>query len=363
MQPIAVFDGHNDVLSRLRQAERDGGRSFFERADQGHVDLPRAREGGFGGGLFSVYVGADPTAAPPAGPVLGERDGKPVQMARPLTLAFAQQVALAEMGILFRLERQSEGALQVVRTFDEVERCFRDGVIAAVVHFEGAEPIDARLDALEVFYRAGLRSLGPVWSRPNDFGEGVPFLFPQSPDTGPGLTEAGRALVRECNRLGILVDVAHVNERGFWDIAGLTQAPLVASHSNAHALTPVTRNLTDKQLDAIKESDGIVGVNFAVSFLRADGRGDTDTPISRVVEHFQYLVDRMGVDHVGFGSDLDGTDIPAEIGDVAGLPRLIAALSAAGFDEPSLRKLAHENWLRVLKATWKPAASAAVAAA
>ena len=363
MPPLAIFDGHNDVLSCLLKAERDGNRPFFERTDQGHIDLPRAREGGFAGGLFSVYVGADPNAALPSGPVLGERDGKSIQMPRPLTLAFAQRVALAEMGILFRLERQSEGALQVVLTADDAERCVREGNIAAVVHFEGAEPIDARLDALEVFYRAGLRSLGPVWSRPNDFGEGVPFLFPSSPDTGPGLTDAGKALVRECNRMGILVDVSHVNERGFWDIAGLTDAPLVATHSNAHALTPVTRNLTDRQLDAIAESGGIVGVNFAVSFLREDGRGETNTPISRVVEHFRYLADRMGVDHVGFGSDLDGTDIPVEIGDVAGLPRLVAALSAAGFDDASLLKVAHENWLRVLKATWKSPASQPAAVA
>src|SRR5204862_5975253 len=111
------------------------------------------------------------------------------------------------------------------------------GTIAAILHFEGAEPIDSQLNALEVFYRAGLRSLGLVWSRPNAFGEGVPFRFPSSPDTGPGLTAAGRELVRECNRLGILVDLSHLNERGFWDVADVTTAPLVATHSNAHALS------------------------------------------------------------------------------------------------------------------------------
>ena len=174
-----------------------------------------------------------------------------------------------------------------------------------------------------MFYAAGLRSLGPVWSRPNDFGEGVPFLFPHSPDTGPGLTDAGKALVRACNELGILVDVSHMNERGFWDVAALSTAPLVASHSNAHALTPTPRNLTDRQLDAIRESGGVVGVNFAIGFLTADGRDDPATPISRIVEHFPYLVERMGIDHVGFGADLDGARIPDAVGDVAGLPRVV----------------------------------------
>ena len=144
-----------------------------------------------------------------------------------------------------------------------------------------------------------------------------------------------------------------MNEAGFNDVAKLSTAPLVATHSNVHALCASPRNLTDRQLDAIKESNGIVGVNFYVGFLRADGGDDPATPISRIVEHFQYLTDRMGVDHVGFGADLDGARIPDEVGDVAGLPRVIAALRAAGFDDAALNKLTHANWLRVLGATWK----------
>jgi membrane dipeptidase len=363
---MPVLDGHNDVLSRLLEAERSqrvsaagGGkappppRGFFERGDQGHIDLPRAREGDFAGGLFSIYVSADPQALPPAGPVLGETAGVEIKFPRQLEFGYAQRVALAELGILHRLQRDSDGQLRVVRTSDDLRSCVRDGVLAAVIHFEGAEAIDPDLDALEFFYAAGLRSLGPVWSRPNDFGEGVPYLFPHSPDTGPGLTDAGKDLVRACNRLGIVVDVSHINERGFWDIAGLTDRPLVATHSNAHALTPSPRNLTDRQLDAIKESDGIVGVNFYVGFLRADGADTADTPISRIVEHFRYLVDRIGIDHVGFGADLDGALIPAAVGDVAGLPRVLEALEAAGFDPPSMARLTHENWLRVLGATWR----------
>jgi len=362
---LPILDGHNDVLSRLLEAERarersamaagkaPAARGFFERSDEGHIDLPRAREGGFAGGLFSIYVSADPQAAPPAGPVLGETGELKIKFPRALELGYAQRIALAELGILHRLQRDSEGQLRVVRTIEDLRTCLRDGALAAVIHFEGAEPIDPSLDALEFFYAAGLRSLGPVWSRPNDFGEGVPYLFPHAPDTGPGLTDLGKELVRACNRLGVVVDTSHINARGFWDIAALTDAPLVATHSNAHALAPSPRNLTDRQLDAIKESGGIVGVNFYVGFLRADGRDSADTPIARVVEHFQYLTDRMGVDHVGFGADMDGARIPDEIHDVAGLPRVVAALQAAGYDAAALRKLTHENWLRVLTATWK----------
>jgi len=153
--------------------------------------------------------------------------------------------------------------------------------------------------------------------------------------------------------MGILVDVSHLNEKGFWDIAKLTAAPLVATHSCAHALTPTPRNLTDRQLDAIKESGGIVGVNFAVSFVRPDGRDDADTPMERILEHFEYLIERMGVEHVGFGADLDGTVVSNDVGDVTGLPRVVAALDSRGYDEAALEKLTHGNWVRVLAQTWK----------
>jgi membrane dipeptidase len=363
---VKIFDGHNDVVSKLLADERanaralitegtaSGARNFFQRGTQGHIDLPRSQEGCFGGGLFSIYVGPDPQAPPPAGPVLGRHAGIgiDVKFPRPLELSFAQRTSMAQLGVLFRLQRESQGQLRVVRTLAEVQRCFDDGTLAAVIHFEGAEAVDPQLDLLDVYYAAGLRSLGPVWSRPNDFGEGVPYLFPHSPDTGPGLTDAGKALVRGCNELGIVVDLSHMNEKGFWDVAALSTAPLVASHSNAHALTPTPRNLTDRQLDAIRDSGGVVGVNFALGFL-GDGGDDPATPISRLVEHFEYLIERMGVDHVGFGADMDGARIPDVVGDVAGLPRVVDGLRDAGYDDAALQKLTHGNWLRVLGQTWR----------
>ena len=223
--------------------------------------------------------------------------------------------------------------------------------MAAILHFEGAENLGPDPGALEELYETGLRSLGLVWSRPNAYAHGVPFRFPSSPDTGPGLSAAGKELVRECNRLGTLIDLSHLNERGFWDVAELSEAPLVATHSNAHALCPASRNLTDRQLDAIRDSDGIVGVNFAVAFLREDGGESEDTPLETIVRHVDYLVERVGIDRVGFGSDFDGAKVPKELGDVSELPKLLAALRAAGYDETALEKLAHENWIRVLRAT------------
>jgi membrane dipeptidase len=205
---------------------------------------------------------------------------------------------------------------------------------------------------LDVLRAAGLRSLGPVWSRPNAFGEGVPFLCPSSPDTGPGLTDLGKELVRRCNRLRILIDLSHINERGFWDVAAITDAPLVATHSNAHALSPHSRNLTDKQLAAIRDTNGLVGVNLATAFLRPDGAPNGDAPLELVLEHFEHMIAHVGEDGVGLGSDFDGARMPSQIGTAAGLQTLVEAMRARGFGEPLIEKLCFKNWLRVLEATW-----------
>lgn len=345
--PFIVFDGHNDVLLDLRKR----GRSFFERSEEGHIDLPRAHEGGFGGGFCAVFVPSSPPL-PEEGPGNGPgevRNEEPPDLSE---TAMAQKVAIDMMGTLFRIEQESRGQVKIIQTADDLDTCLREGVFAALLHLEGAEAIDTDLNALHLFYRAGLRSLGLVWSRSNAFGHGVPFRFPHSPDTGPGLTEAGRELVRCCNGMRITLDLSHLNERGFWDVAGITDAPLVATHSNAHALCPSTRNLTDRQLSAIRESDGMVGVNFCVGFLREDGGSDPETSLETIVRHVDYLVERLGIERVGFGSDFDGAGVPRAIRDVTGLPRVLDTLRLHGYDESSLRKLAHENWLRVLRKTW-----------
>src|SRR4029079_5048846 len=134
----------------------------------------------------------------------------------------------------------------------------------------------------------------------NAFGHGVPFRCPSSPDTGPGLTDLGKDLIRACNRLNILIDLSHLNERGFWDVAELSNAPLVATHSNAHALSPHSRNLTDRQLPAIRAPHGVAWVCVAVSVLRKDGRQDSDTPIELVIDHIEHMLKEAGEDHVGF---------------------------------------------------------------
>jgi membrane dipeptidase len=272
---------------------------------------------------------------------------------KPVEFSYVHEMTQKGIKTLFDLETKSEGRLKVVRTIKEVQSALEEDRLAAIMHFEGAEAIEPSLDSLEGFYAEGLRSIGIVWSRPNVFGYGVDLRVRGTPDQGPGLTRAGKELVKACNRLGILIDLSHLNEKGFWDVEKISVSPLVATHSCIHALSPSPRNLTDKQLDAIGDSGGIVGINFSVRFLRRDGEEIPETPLSELVRHFQYVAERIGIDHVAIGSDFDGTTIPNEIGDVTGLPKLMEALHQSGFDEEALAKISFRNWLRVLSATWK----------
>jgi membrane dipeptidase len=355
---MLIFDGHNDTLPQLQK--RGGVHSFLARGEEGHLDLPRAREAGFGGGFFAIFV-PSPTvdyaasltgASPKPDLLIRTENGYEVKLADPIDFDYAYEFTNEVITSLFRLEEAAEGAIKVVRNVEQLVDCLDRNVLAVVLHFEGAEAIDPELQNLEAFYQLGLRSLGITWSRPNAFGCGVPFKYPASPDIGPGLTEVGKELVRACNQLGIMLDLSHLNERGFWDVAELSDAPLVATHSAAHTLTPRTRNLTDGQLEAIGDSDGVVGITFAVHDLRSDGSLEEDAPLTDLVRHLDYIAQRIGVDHVALGSDFDGATIPKEMGDVTGLPRLMAILREHGFDDAALRKLAHENWIRVLRDTW-----------
>src|SRR3984957_12114009 len=351
---VPIFDGHNDVLLRLyKRGGADAPRAFLDGEAKGQLDLPMAQQGGFAGGLFAIFVPSPPPPAAPNADASQQSAGSEARMPPSVELAPAQRAVFAMLSLLLRIERASQGRVRVCRSVGDIEQALQDGVLAPVVHIEGAEAIDADFEILEVLHAAGIRSLGPVWSRPNAFAHGVPFRCPSSPDTGPGLTDLGKELIRACNRLRILIDLSHLNERGFWDVAAISGAPLVATHSNAHALSPHSRNLTDKQLAAIRESGGMVGINFAVSFLRPDGSRDADATLELVVEHLEYILERVGEDGIGFGSDFDGARIPAGIGTAAGLQNLVEGMRARGFGEPLIEKVCFKNWLRVLGQTWR----------
>ncbi|MGR3376194.1 dipeptidase [Salipiger abyssi] len=342
-----IFDGHNDLILRLLRdtATAEGVASGLP---DGHIDLPRAKAGGFAGGFFAIFVPSPSNKAERQ----DEMNKPEYDMPLPPMIPFEEGHDVTMRGVAALEALENAGAVTICRSVAELETAIHGPDMAAIMHIEGAEGIDPEFETLHALHARGLRSLGPVWSRPTIFGHGVPFRFPASPDTGPGLTEHGKRLIAECNTLGIMVDLSHLNEQGFDDVASLSNAPLVATHSNAWEVTPHSRNLTDRQLQVIAESDGMVGINFASAFLRPDGQMDSDFSLDLLLRHLDHLIKFLGEDRVGFGSDFDGALVPKDIGDCAGLPNLRAAMAGHGIGPELMEKLAYRNWLRVLRRTW-----------
>lgn len=346
---IPVFDGHNDFLQRMVAAGPDRDDLWLKGDGTGHIDLPRLRAGGMAGGFFAIWTPSPP--APNEAELLAQAENPPFLTPLPdeIPAEAALPHALAQAASLLAMERT--GTLQICHSAADITQAIDAGRIAAIMHIEGAEPI-ANPDMLHLWHRMGLRSLGPVWSRPTRYGHGVPFAFPSSPDTGAGLTPAGKDLVRECNKLRIMLDLSHLNEAGFNDIAAISDAPLVASHSGVHAISASSRNLTDRQLRMIAETGGLVGLNFASGFLRPDGRRLPVEGFDIILRHLDHLLGILGEHGVALGSDFDGALMPQEIEDAASLPRLIQAMLAHGYDRKLVERIACGNWIGVLRRTW-----------
>lgn len=346
MTHFPIIDGHNDVLLRLHEKESAAkARDFVAGDGLGHLDLPRIQAGGMAGGFFAIF-------SPDSHEVLPDDDDTNPPYAGALSQKSAELSANAMLDLRDAIVAEAKGAIALCNSAAEFRAAMAAGKLAIITHIEGAEAIKPDLSNLEMFHARGLRSLGPVWSRPNAFGAGVPFRFPSSPDTGRGLTAEGEALVKACNDLRLMIDLSHITERGFWDVARLSNAPLVATHSNAHAIAAHSRNLTDEQLKAIGASGGMVGLNYATGFLRPDGQWNADTPPDVLIRHLAHMVSVCGEDCVGLGSDFDGARIPLFIKDASGLPRLVEAMVEAQFGDELIAKITHRNWLRVLDRTW-----------
>ena len=346
---MPIIDGHNDTIKNIFLTKRN----FLEKCDNGHVDLIRACKAGLKCGFFAILSIAESIKEREFGYGLSlSESGWEVAYPTPLRQEYAEKFTNDLMNYFFNMiDRTSE--IRVIKEFTEFSHNISQNILSVILHFEGAEAIKENLANLESYYNKGLRSLGIVWSRSNAFGYGVPFKFPCSPDLGPGLTKAGKELVRQCNELGIIVDLAHLNEKGFFDVEKISKAPLVVSHAAVHSVCNSSTNLTDYQIDAIKDSNGVIGVIFDVLNTRSDGKFIIDTPLSVITKHIDYIVNRIGIDYVAFGSDFDGGQIPLEVNDVTGMPKIVNLLKKIGYSVEDIEKIAYKNWLRVIKDTWR----------
>lgn len=212
--------------------------------------------------------------------------------------------------------------------------------ISAFLSLEGGEPIDS-LETLRMLYRLGVRCAALTWNHSNHIAAGV-----LEQDAARGLTAFGKTVVAEMERLGMLVDVSHLNERSFWDIAALAKKPFIASHSNARALCGHPRNLTDAQFLHVVKTGGCVGINLYPLFLSDSGRAD----IAAVVAHIEHFMALGGGENIGIGADFDGVDaLPEEICGVQDVGRIFDALLQRGYSEEAVWKIAYKNFERVLQ--------------
>ncbi len=359
MKTFPVFDGHNDSITKILI---EGDRDFLTRSQAGHIDLPRMHDGAMVGGFFAIFAPAE-----------SERErqndygfhinnfGYHIDLPKPVGFEYASRFVNDTLSLIEKTVASSDGKLAVVRHANEIHSNMERNAVSLLLALEGAEAISGSLDELQTYYDSGIRSIGPFWSRPNIFGTGVQFKFPSTPDIGEGLTDRGFELVRACNRLGIIVDCAHANLKGFWDIARTTTKPIVVTHADVHAICPSSRNVTDDQIKAVAESNGVIGINFEPITVLHDGFHLKDEPfektladlekmpIARIVDHIRYIAELVGVEYVSFGSDFDGAMMPQDLKDVSYMQNLIAALAESGFSEHEIELIAWKNWVRVIE--------------
>jgi len=361
-----LFDGHNDTLTNLYEKNDLTGKGFIEGTQNLQLDLLKAIEVNLVGGFCAIFTPAEiPEEKSYSFGFEMTEGGFTTPIRSKVSQKFSEDYVNPIIEYFYTIQNTSKGKVKVIRNYNELENAIAIDAFSVVLALEGAEAIKEDLSNLYYYYDKGLRSLGLVWSRPNAFGMGAPFCFPKSPNIGDGLTSAGVNLVKRCNDLGIIVDLAHINEKGFWDVAKITNKPLVVTHTCAHKLCPSTRNITDEQIDEVGKSNGIIGVNFepvSTSFneelLKKMDIGQAidyvnNLPISQITKHVEYIANRIGVDHVALGSDFDGAELPLEMKDATGLTKLIESLKTAGFSNEDIDKVACKNWLRVIKDTWK----------
>jgi membrane dipeptidase len=347
---LSIIDGHNDTLTRVFGEDGGGIDAFVHGQGEGHLDLPKAAAGGFSAGFFAIYIRSlvkNPQNEPTRG-VEGSWTHTPPSIEHDWALRETSRL----LGCLDELLAAAPEALRLCTTIDDVQASVDGHHLGIILHIEGCEMISPDLRELSGLHSRGLRSLGPVWSRPNAFGTGIRFGWPSSNDIGPGLTDAGKELIVACNDLGIMVDLSHLNRAGFMDVAAISTKPLVATHCGCHALCESARNLDDEQLRMIASTDGVIGCNFFTGDLRGDGRFEPDMPLTRMAEHIEHMVSVCGINHVALGSDFDGATMCDELADASGLPRLIDLLRSFGWSQHDLALLAHGNWLRILESTW-----------
>ncbi len=329
-----VVDTHNDITMPITDEGFDMGAR--DTSGKTQTDIPRMKEGGLDVEFFSIYVAAKYA-----------REGGSARRAMEMIDSVYEQV------------RRHPESLEMAYTVADIRRINKAGRIAALMGIEGGHAIEDSLAALRLFYRLGVRYLTLTHTNTNNWADSAGGISVQAEKKHGGLSDFGKDVVREMNRLGMIVDISHVSDETFWDCIEVSQAPLIASHSSARALTNVPRNMNDEMLKGLAKNGGVVMVNFYNGFINTEyakagmpaptKAADTAT-FEMLMQHFEHIIKVAGIDHVGIGSDFDGVDgkLPPGMEDVSKLPTIAYELLKRGYSEKDVKKVLGENLLRVM---------------
>lgn len=315
-----VIDGHNDLPWALRSAGDLNLtlHNLNQFQPKFHTDIPRLRQGNVGAQFWSVYVPS-----------------------RLMQIGGAKKMTLEQIGIVKRMMAKYPDAFEQAFSSEDIRRIKATGKIASMIGMEGGHSIENSIENLRELYRAGARYMTLSHDKNLSWVESCTDKEMANP-----LTSFGEEVVREMNRLGMLVDISHISARAMRKVLDVTQAPVIASHSSAYAVTPHVRNVPDDVLLKVKQNGGVVMVNFYSEFITSNGKGT----VSDVVDHIEHIIKVAGIDHVGLGSDFDGVpELPEGLEDASKYPNLEKELLKRGHSEDEIKKIFHENLLRVFE--------------
>jgi membrane dipeptidase len=316
---LIVCDTHCDTAMRMVE-----GFDITNRSDSGHVDIPRLIEGGVDVQVFACWIGKP-----------GEPKGYYSVLAKKMINAIYTQFG------------KNYNFIEHISNFSDIEKANKNGKIAGIIAIEGGQAIEDDLYMLDVFYGLGVRLMTIVWGSTNWADAS------REPEKFNGLTDFGKSVIKEMNRLGMIVDVSHSSDKTTWDVLEISTEPIIASHSSAQAICGHPRNVNDDLIKAISQSGGAIFINFCPEFLDEDfwkGSRKEAPLIDKVIAHIDHIANVGGIESVGIGSDYDGMG-PAPIGleDVSKFPNITKKLIEKGYKEDDIAKVMGGNFLRIFE--------------
>lgn len=308
---MIIFDAHCDTITRIMELNSN----LY--SNKCHIDIQRLKKQGSFVQTFAAFI--DPIYSP----------------------AYAMKRAMQIIDRFYIELENYKDDIMLCCNYNDIENALSQGKIAAMLSIEGGEALQGDLGALRNFYRLGVRSVCLTWNYRNEIADGV-----KDEETGGGLTPFGRKLIKEMNRLGMLVDLSHISQKGFWDVMETTTKPIIVSHSNARKICSHPRNLYDDQINAVAENGGVIGINFYPDFLNDDGKAT----VKDIIKHIEHIISLTGPDHIGIGADFDGIEkTPEGIFGIESINLVFEELSKLNYSDEMLDKLASGNFLRLVK--------------